>query len=195
MEYNNDPNVLVHYGILGMKWGVRRYQNSDGTLTPAGKKRYNDMSDDDLSESIHKQIKGARTKQYGLAERWSDRPIGKNSKAAHDVYDKAHNKRQNSAKMKEFEKKKEELEVRYLQDKIDDDAYNKEMSKLKKSIYRPELDSSSLSYGNKTVYSKPFLDKYGKNINTAYLKDLGFDDKTAKEFSERVMKARRKLVW
>ncbi len=30
---------LVHYGIMGMKWGVRRYQNADGTLTGAGKVR------------------------------------------------------------------------------------------------------------------------------------------------------------
>ena len=30
---------LIHHGIKGMKWGVRRYQNEDGTLTPAGKKR------------------------------------------------------------------------------------------------------------------------------------------------------------
>lgn len=34
--------ILSHYGIKGMKWGVRRYQNSDGTLTSAGKKRYSD---------------------------------------------------------------------------------------------------------------------------------------------------------
>lgn len=30
---------LYHYGILGMKWGFRRYQNKDGSLTPAGKRR------------------------------------------------------------------------------------------------------------------------------------------------------------
>lgn len=35
--YNQE--YLEHYGVLGMKWGVRRYQNLDGTLTPAGKKK------------------------------------------------------------------------------------------------------------------------------------------------------------
>lgn len=33
---------LYHHGVKGMKWGVRRYQNKDGSLTPAGKKRYYD---------------------------------------------------------------------------------------------------------------------------------------------------------
>ena len=31
---------LYHHGIKGQKWGVRRYQNKDGSLTAAGKKRY-----------------------------------------------------------------------------------------------------------------------------------------------------------
>ena len=33
-------NELYHYGIKGMRWGVRRYQNADGSLTSAGKKRH-----------------------------------------------------------------------------------------------------------------------------------------------------------
>ena len=33
-------NYLMHHGILGMKWGIRRYQNTDGSLTSAGRERY-----------------------------------------------------------------------------------------------------------------------------------------------------------
>ena len=51
---------LYHYGIPGMRWGVRRFQKPDGTLTAAGRARYNtdgrkknaaDMDDDDLARS------------------------------------------------------------------------------------------------------------------------------------------------
>ena len=35
-------NELTHWGIKGQKWGVRRYQNKDGSLTPKGQKRYSD---------------------------------------------------------------------------------------------------------------------------------------------------------
>ena len=39
-------NSLQHHGVKGMKWGIRRFQNKDGSLTAAGKKRQSSMSDD-----------------------------------------------------------------------------------------------------------------------------------------------------
>ena len=46
--YNN--NELYHFGIVGQKWGVRRYQNSDGTLTEEGIRRYRASSYDQMSD-------------------------------------------------------------------------------------------------------------------------------------------------
>ena len=40
IQINRSGNELTHWGVKGQKWGVRRYQNPDGTLTEAGKKHY-----------------------------------------------------------------------------------------------------------------------------------------------------------
>ena len=47
--------VIAHHGIKGMKWGVRRFENPDGTLTEAGKKRYY-KSDGTLTKKGTKEI-------------------------------------------------------------------------------------------------------------------------------------------
>lgn len=64
--YNYDfENELYHHGIFGMKWGVRRFQNSDGSLKPAGEKRYG--SGKSLGQTI-KDYKTARRRKKNLAK-------------------------------------------------------------------------------------------------------------------------------
>lgn len=57
---------LYHYGIKGQKWGVRRYQNDDGSLTPSGKKRYSD-------DSQINSIKRNETPRKGLIQKRKDK--------------------------------------------------------------------------------------------------------------------------
>lgn len=42
-DFIEEGTYLAHHGIKGQKWGVRRYQNPDGSLTAEGKKRYNNL--------------------------------------------------------------------------------------------------------------------------------------------------------
>ncbi|MBO5319107.1 MAG: GNAT family N-acetyltransferase [Ruminococcus sp.] len=65
---NIREDELLHYGVKGMKWGVRRFQNSDGTLTPAGKKRKEVKSTQADIHSIHSTFSKKERKMMGLEE-------------------------------------------------------------------------------------------------------------------------------
>ena len=75
---------LYHHGILGQKWGVRRFQNKDGSLTSKGKARYKDSGT-----------------QTGSAKPTnSDKPVSKRTLALHELTDKHEKFKQNVAKGK-----------------------------------------------------------------------------------------------
>ncbi len=69
MEYRAIySDSLSHHGIIGQKWGVRRFQNADGTWTEAGKKRYgrqvHDTHDDVIKSDRYKKAEKELDKAY-----------------------------------------------------------------------------------------------------------------------------------
>lgn len=77
-----DTTYLEHHGILGMKWGVRRYQNKDGTLTAAGKRRAAQLEKKQQQNAEKSEYYAARRGKY--AKKYEDlttpNPKGKDAK-------------------------------------------------------------------------------------------------------------------
>lgn len=67
MMYNKDEKTgeLYHYGVKGQRWGVRRYQNEDGSYTSEGLKRRYQNADGSLTEKGYKK--------YGPGSKWEKR--------------------------------------------------------------------------------------------------------------------------
>lgn len=81
---------LAHHGIKGQKWGVRRFQNSDGSYTEAGKQRYGRISLNPITAYAqyqnYKVDKGFKKWKEGAANRDSAIELGKKANEAHRAY-------------------------------------------------------------------------------------------------------------
>lgn len=57
------PNYICHHGIKGQKWGIRRYQNENGSLTSAGKKRYSSFATKRYERKVEKYTQKAEKQE------------------------------------------------------------------------------------------------------------------------------------
>lgn len=78
-------NYLSHHGIIGQRWGIRRYQNKDGSLTPEGRKRLQmDKYDNEHGQDIvlKKGTKASRVIRADRYDEYKDPRLGGSEKAA-----------------------------------------------------------------------------------------------------------------
>ena len=96
MRYESD-NYLAHYGILGQKWGVRRFQNEDGTLTASGKERYRKSDiENEFNRTLTNNLeKVEHVRKIGIE-------LGKKSDKLFDKYKKAFEKVKLDGPTKEY---------------------------------------------------------------------------------------------
>lgn len=137
---------IKHHGIKGQKWGVRRFQSKDGSLTSAGKKRYNDDEYDEERERLEQEVAARRgvnyvrkTKKEREAE---DAENERQEKERRSKEDAAYKRTED--KMKEVDKK---LQAKYDFNSSDDvDKYYKEYDEEWFKILYEERKKEGLSH-------------------------------------------------
>lgn len=154
-----DGAFIAHYGIKGMKWGVRRFQNSDGTLTSAGKKRYGSYANPmkamrkDIREDMEKAYQTGKAGTYmGYASTYAEKTAAKTKRRYEKALEKDPAELYRSTLTKRIKSKAAERTRKEI---------NAEYKRLLKEA-KDDVTRLKEKYGNEAVNDITYNKKTGK---------------------------------
>ena len=141
-----NKDELYHHGIKGQKWGVRRFQNPDGTLTEAGKERYFRGGKEGVPDGSYENSAYAFTKQ------------------GHTIYDRSVKKHTgiSSKRLSEIRNNQEFYEQKYSST-LSDEALRMHIADLEKTE-REEWTKLSKMMASGEVFTKNFIEQESRAI-------------------------------
>ena len=147
MGYFYSDEELAHHGILGQKWGVRRFQNEDGTLTSEGRKHY--------SSEYRKQMERAKQdvnrKGTDLYVKAYNQHANKLNSGLTDKYNREYDKKHNITEDSNYDYSSDpDYEANYY--KMSDEIFNATYDKV-------VADALRNSYFYKSAQA--IIEKYG----------------------------------
>lgn len=205
-----NQNELYHHGILGQKWGVRRYQNKDGSLTAAGKRKYGTKANFEKVMAAKKRAKKAATDdkiRYQQNQRTQAEIDKYNTKAQKSVDDYT-GKTKSDKKLKKNLKKQQMLEEpeKTVQKKksieeMSDEEIAQAISRIRLENTLKDLQPKHVSKGKQIAghmsdVAIPVVKEVTRDVATKYLKKtltkaLGLDDDTVDVVAQEASRLQR----
>ena len=158
--WSSDLNseAIEHFGILGMKWGIRRYQNPDGSLTAAGRKRY-------LSSTNSNEL---NAKGKDVLDTWQRMHYGVRSKTREKVSAEVKKNKEyaeTDAKVHEYYKKKAKL-TEPIDTELTDAYYNiRKDPNYSEDEVAQIVNPNPKSQAFKNYFGKEFINKNKDTLN------------------------------